>query len=213
MMRRLVQPLLVALAFVASGLAWSRLPERVPMHWNLAGEVDRYGSRLSGAVMIPLMMLFVWGMMRVLPKIDPRRANYARMEATYELVITMVLASTLALHVVMLGAALGYPIAIDTVVPLVVGALFMVLGNVLPRAKPNWWFGVRTPWTLSNDRVWVRTHRVAGYTMLLAGLALVVLAFVPGEVVKLALLVGAGLAAVVPVVYSYIAWRQETTTR
>lgn len=213
MMRRLVQPLLVALAFIASALAWGRLPERVPMHWNLAGEVDRYGSRLSGAFMIPLMMLFIWGMMRVLPKIDPRRANYARMEGTYELVITMVLATTLVLHVVMLGAALGYPIAIDTVVPLVIGALFMVLGNVLPRAKPNWWFGVRTPWTLSNDRVWVRTHRVAGYTMLIAGLALVVLAFIPGDAMKLALLVGAGLVAVVPVVYSYFAWRQENTTR
>lgn len=213
MMRRLVQPLLVALAFVASGIAWGRLPERVPMHWNLAGEVDRYGSRLAGAFMIPLMMLFIWGMMRVLPKIDPRRANYARMEGTYELVITTVLATTLVLHVVMLGAALGYPIAIETVVPLVIGALFMVLGNVLPRAKPNWWFGVRTPWTLSNDRVWVRTHRVAGYTMLIAGLALVVLAFIPGDAVKLALLVGAGLVAVVPVVYSYIAWRQETTVR
>ncbi|HEX4935760.1 MAG TPA: SdpI family protein [Gemmatimonadaceae bacterium] len=213
MMRRLVQPLLVALAFIASALAWGRLPGRVPMHWNLAGEVDRYGSRLSGAFMIPLMMLFIWGMMRVLPKIDPRRANYAKMEGTYELVITMVLASTLVLHVVMLGAALGYPIAIDTVVPLVIGALFMVLGNVLPRAKPNWWFGVRTPWTLSNDRVWVRTHRVAGYTMLIAGLALVVLAFIPGDAMKLALLVGAGLAAGVPVVYSYIAWRQENTPR
>jgi uncharacterized membrane protein len=163
--------------------------------------------------MIPVMMLFIWGMMRVLPKIDPRRANYARMEGTYELVITMVLATTLVLHVVMLGAALGYPVAIETVVPLVVGLLFMALGNVLPRAKPNWWFGVRTPWTLSNDRVWVRTHRVAGYTMLIAGLAFVVLAFVPGDVVKFALLVGAGLAAFVPVVYSYIAWRQETTAR
>lgn len=213
MKHRLLHPLLVVLAFAASAMVWSRLPAEMPVHWNLAGEADRYGSRLEGALLMPAMMLFTWVMMRTLPKIDPRRANYARMAGTYELVITITLASMLVLHGVFLAMGLGYPVAIGTVAPLVVGVLFMALGNVLPRAKPNWWFGVRTPWTLSSDRVWARTHRVAGYTMLLAGLALVAIAFIPGEEAKLALLVAAGLTAFVPVVYSYVAWRQENPSR
>lgn len=212
-MRRLLQPLLVFLALSATALAWARLPERMPMHWNIAGEVDRYGSRAEGALLLPLVMVATWAMMRVLPRIDPRRASYAKMAGTYDLVITIVLASLLVLHVTILAVALGYPVDVSTVAPLVVGAVFMVIGNVLPRARPNWWFGIRTPWTLSNDRVWARTHRVGGYAMLAAGLGMVMVAFVPGSGAKLALLVLTGLCALVPVVYSYFAWRQETSAR
>lgn len=212
-MRRVLHPLLIVLAFAATALAWARLPERMPMHWNLAGEVDRYGGRTEGALLLPLMMLAMWGMMRLLPTIDPRRASYAKMAGTYDLVITIVLASTLVLHVTVLAVSLGYPVDVATVAPLVVGAVFMVIGNVLPRARPNWWFGVRTPWTLSSDRVWERTHRVAGYAMFAAGLGIALMAVVPGDGAKLTLLVIAGLCAFVPVVYSYFAWRKETSAR
>lgn len=212
-MRRLLHPLLVALAWAATAVVWSRLPERMPVHWNIAGEVDRHGSRAEGALLLPVMMLATWGLMRVLPRMDPRRANYAKMAGTYDLVIGIVLASMLALHVTLLAVALGYPVDIPTVAPLVVGGVFMVIGNVLPRARPNWWFGIRTPWTLSNDRVWERTHRVGGYAMFGAGLGMVLVAFAPGSGAKIALLVLTGACAFVPVVYSYFAWRQETSAR
>ena len=209
MMRRLVHALLVAIAFAASALAWSRIPERVPVHWNLAGEVDRWGSRLEAALIMPVAMLLVWGLMRLLPKIDPMRASYARMAGTYELVISLLLASFLAIHATVLGVALGYAIPMDTVVPLIVGVMFIVLGNVLPRARRNWWFGVRTPWTLSSDRVWARTHRLAGHTMFFAGLAFVGMAFVGAGWARTALLVLIVGALLAPLVYSYIVWRQE----
>jgi uncharacterized membrane protein len=212
-MRRVLHPLLILLALVATAIAWPRLPQEMPLHWNVAGEVDRWGSKTAGALLLPLVMLATWVIMRALPKVDPRRANYAKMAGTYDLVITIVLAATLALHVTILAASIGYPVAIGTVAPLVVGVLFIVIGNVLPRARPNWWFGVRTPWTLSNDRVWERTHRVAGYAMFAAGIGIALMAFVPGEAAKMTVLAASGVCAVVPVVYSYFAWRQESSAR
>jgi uncharacterized membrane protein len=212
-MKRLVHPSLIAVAAAASAIAWPRLPQAMPVHWNLAGEPDRYGGRLEGALLIPGMMLLIWVLMRGLPKVDPRRANYEKMAGTYEHVITLVLVTMLVIHGAVLASALGYAVPIGQVIPVVVGVLLMGLGNVLPRARPNWWFGVRTPWTMSSDRVWTRTHRVAGYSMFVAGLGLVAAAFVPIRWAQWALIGGVAAGLVIPVAYSYYAWRQETATR
>lgn len=213
MTHRIVHPLLVAAAFLASAAAWARLPASIAVHWNLAGEVDRYGSRFEGALLLPAMMLFIWGVMRVLPAIDPRRANYPKMAGTYDFVITLTLVAMLGIHGAVLGTALGYPVPIGTVIPLVVGVMLMALGNVLPRARPNWWFGIRTPWTLSSDRVWTRTHRVAGYSMMASGLAVVLIAFLHTHWLRVALIGAVALGALFPAVYSYVAWRQEEASR
>lgn len=212
MMHRILQPLVVLGAVVVSLATWSRVPERAPVHWNLAGEVDRYGGRAEVLLLMPAMMVFLWLLMRFLPRIDPRRANFAKMAGTYELVITLTLLLLFVLHGALIAVALGYPVPIDRLVPALVGVTFLVLGNVLPRARPNWWFGVRTPWTMSNDRVWTRTHRVAGYTFIIAGLGLLVLPFVGNVAVRGVVLAASLIAALVPILYSYIAWRQETST-
>jgi uncharacterized membrane protein len=201
--------IVIAIAAAASAILYGRLPDRMAVHWNFSGEPDRFGTRLEGAWVLPAIMVGVWLVTRLLPKIDPRRENYAKMESTYEFVVNAVLTVMLAMHFVVLATALGYQVPMRRVVPLLFGAFFIALGNVLPRARPNWWFGVRTPWTLSSDRVWTRTHRVAGYAMTIAGLVVLLSAAVPG----LWPLVGAMAVAVVAafwmVIYSYIAWRQE----
>ena len=89
--------------------------------------------------------------------------------------------------------------------------LLIVMGNVLPRARPNWMFGIRTPWTLSNDRVWERTHRVGGYLMLGAGVVILAAAVVAPGPVSVFLFLGAVTVSVAgSILYSYLAWRQET---
>jgi uncharacterized membrane protein len=87
----------------------------------------------------------------------------------------------------------------------------VVLGNVMPRARPNWWFGIRTPWTLTNDRVWEKTHRLGGMTFVLAGLLLIVSAFL-APTAMVGVLIAASLgASLIPVIYSYFAWKQEAS--
>lgn len=210
-MRKWYPAAVVGAAILASALAFGRLPERVPVHWDAAGDVDRYGSRLEGTLLLPAVMLGIAILVPVLPRIDPRRENYEKFRPTYHLVMNATLTLMLAIHLAALGTALGVDVPVARLVPAGVGVLFLILGNTLPRARPTWMFGIRTPWTLSNDRVWERTHRVGGYLMFGAGLVVLVSAAIPPGPAAVALLIGAvTVAAMGSVVYSYIAWRQET---
>ena len=210
-MRKLVAPVLILAAIVFSIAVWSRLPERMPVHWGLGGQVDRYGSRAQAASFFPSLMLLIWLLLRFLPRIDPRRANYVKFADTYDLLVNSFVALFAVMHVALLGAALGWPVSMERVVPALIGLQFIILGNVLPRARPNWWFGIRTPWTLSNDRVWTRTHRVGGYLLSGAGVVLLIGAALPGAwsfALGVAAAVAAGFGSLV---YSYFAWKQESS--
>ena len=144
-MRKWYPVAVVAAAALASALLYDRLPDQMPMHWNMHGEVDRYGSRLEGAFLLPAIM-----------------------------------------------------------------AAMAVLMPVLPRARPNWMFGIRTPWTLSNERVWERTHRFGGYLMFAAGVVVLVGALIVQGAASSWLIIASVLATSIgSMAYSYVAWRQE----
>lgn len=201
---------LVALAVAASLLVYSRLPEQVPVHWNIDGDVDRWGDRWQGAFLAPVIMAGIVILASVLPSADPRPESYAKMRGTYTFIFDALLLFMLVLHAVTLASGLGYRVPVTRVVVGAVGVLFIALGNVMPRTRPNWYVGVRTPWTLSNDRVWTRTHRVAGYLLAGAGLLTIASVALPGPwaiVVLVGSIVGAGLGSAA---YSYVAWKQET---
>lgn len=207
--RHLYPVALIAGAFIFSAVVYGRLPEELPVHWNWRGEVDRLGGRLEGAFALPGVAVLIFGLMRVLPRLDPRRANFARFAGTYDVAVNAILTLLVCFHVLVLGNALGWPLPLPRLVPALFGAFLIVIGNVLPRARSNWWFGVRTPWTLSSERVWARTHRVAGYLMICAGLALLVAAALPSGWTWVVALVTLGAAVVGSVVYSYLIWRKE----
>jgi len=210
-MRKWLAPLGVLAAFVVSAIAYRRLPERVPVHWDVHGNVNGYGSRFAGAFGMPLLMLGLWLLLRLLPRIDPRRANYAKFADTYDLFVDSLVGLLLVMQLALLANTLGWPVSMERVAPVLIGLQFIILGNALPRARPNWWFGIRTPWTLSNDRVWTQTHRVGGYLLAAAGAILLIAALVPGPI-AFAFGIGAVLAATFgSVVYSYFAWKQETS--
>jgi uncharacterized membrane protein len=204
-------PVLLALVGVAASLAvYERLPESMAVHWDLAGNPNGWMPRAFGAFFAPVFLLVLWLLMRVLPRIDPHEPNYARFGAAYDTIVAAALLLVLATHGIVLGEALGYHVPVARVVPALVGALFVVIGNVMPRMRPNWWFGVRTPWTLSNDRVWARTHRLAGFSMAAAGLVMIGAALaLPTRLGGPVMLAAAAAALVGPAVYSYLTWKRE----
>ena len=208
-MRKTFAALLVAGAWAFSAIVYGRLPERMATHWNLAGQIDGWSSRAFGAFGLPTVALFSLLLLHFLPRIDPKRGNYAKFEGTYDLAVTLIVGFLVLVHVLVLGTALGWPIDITRVVPPAIGALFLMLGNVLPRARQNWWFGVRTPWTLSDERVWMRTHRVSGRLLVIAGVLTVATVALPTSWAMPVLLASITAAALGSVAYSYVAWRQE----
>jgi uncharacterized membrane protein len=209
-MRKWYPVLPIVVMAIASVIAYPRLPEQVASHWNWRGQVNNWQSRGQAAVFLPMLALVMWGVMRALPSIDPRRANYSKFQPTYDFMIGAMLAAMASIHLALLGSAMGAPVSIHRVIPIAIGMMLVAIGNQLPRARSNWWFGIRTPWTLSNERVWERTHRVGGYLMMASGLVMIVAAFVSDFVGPLVLVcvVGSVLGSVI---YSYVAWRQETS--
>ena len=210
-MRKWYPAVLVVVTFVGAIIVYPRLPDRVPTHWDIHDRVNGYGPSWMATFLMPVMLLALWGLMRFLPRIDPRRANYAKMQGVYDLVVNVMLTLIAVLHFVVLGAASGVPISIARVVPAIVGVALIVIGRLLPLAQPNWWFGIRTPWTLSNDRVWARTHRVGGYVMMTIGVLAIVASILGMTIASAAVGIVAGALGLGLIAYSYFAWKQETS--
>jgi uncharacterized membrane protein len=201
--------LLSALGALASAAAYSRLPSSIAVHWDLAGNPNGWMPRPVGAFFAPVFLLVIGQLMRVLPRADPRSTGRAPLPAAYETIIAAALLLILACHGIVLAVALGYHVPIGRAVPALVGALFVAMGSAMPRLQPNWWYGIRTPWTLSDDQVWARTHRLAGFSMTGAGVVMIAAALVLPVSLGLPVLLAAVVAAVIgPVVYSYLTWRR-----
>ena len=200
---------IAALAIVLSIWAYPSLPPTVATHWNFRGEPDGFSGRLMAVLIGPLVILFLTLLFNVLPRLDPRRANYAKFVSTYWLFANAVIAFMLIAHALVLATGLGYSVRIDRWMPIGIGVLLIFLGNYLTRIEPNWFIGIRTPWTLSSDTVWRKTHRTGGFVMVLAGLAVAATAFLPHAMLLPLVIAALVVAVVTPLVQSYILWKRE----
>lgn len=201
--------IIAVIALAMSAWAFPQLPPTVATHWNINGTPDGFSSRLMAVAIIPVVILVLIGVFNVLPKLDPRGQNYAKFIGTYWLICNTVIAFMLIAHAMILSSGLGYALRIDRVMPLGVGLLFVVLGNYLTRVEPNWFVGIRTPWTLSSDTVWRKTHRTGGWLMVLGGLMVAACAVLPHGAFLPVLIVAILIVAVIPIVLSYILWKRE----
>ena len=196
-------------AAAVSLVLYPKLPARVVIHFNAAGQPHGHGSRLDPALLLPLVLLGLRLLFEWLPRIDPRRENYAKFGDTYWLLVNALLLFLGTVHVALLAYALGVPVRIDRVVAVGLGLLFVVLGSYLSRVEPNWFVGIRTPWTLSSERVWERTHHAGGRIFVAGGVLCVLTVFVPAPL-ALPVLVGVTIViALIPVALSYVLWREE----
>ena len=201
--------LLALLPLVLVAVFYSRLPDQVPMHWGFDGEINRYGSKnelwLIGALGPLFALLF-----QFLPRLDPKRRNYEKFQTYYE-AFSLVLVAFIA---VMMGVALlesfrPGTLSMGRVVSALVGLLFLFLGNLMGKVKPNFFMGIRNPWTISNPDVWNRAHRLGGGLFFLTGLVTVVSAILLPEPVTFAVLMaGTLLTALIPTVMSYFWYKK-----
>jgi len=201
--------LLLVAMFALAAATWSTAPDRIPAHWNLAGQVDRYGGRFEGLLAIPLLALAIYFMMVFLPRLDPHRANYAafgRAYATLRLLILVMMAAICALTHLWIR---GVHARIEVWVPLMVGALFVAVGSLLGKVRPNWFVGIRTPWTLSSETAWTGTHRAGRRVFILMGALLMACAVLRSAWAVWAMAVAGVTGMLGLVVYSYVLWRRD----
>ena len=213
-----VKPLLIAniiLIVAMAGLslwAWSSIaPDaQIPMHWNVAGHVDRFGSKVEALVFVPALAAVLTLVFFFLPGLDPRRAHLESSSRMWNAAAIASVALLAYVHVFIVLTALGRVIDVANYLLPGMAALFIVIGNYLPKTQSNWFAGVRTPWTLSSEYSWGKTHRLASRLFLAAGfLSLLAWPLVGGQV-AIFLLVGAVLAtSIVSIVASYFYWKSD----
>lgn len=192
-----------------SAVFYSRLPAEIPMQWSFGGQVG-YETKWHIWIMAGMAPLFAV-LFYFLPRFDPKSRNYGKFYDTYVHFQVMIdLFLTAMCGICIIEALRPGTVDVPTVVCLLVSLLIMWLGNVMPKFRMNWYCGLKTPWTLSSEAVWTRTHRAAGRMMFAAGLIGAAGSFVPNEIAKFVLLFAPMAAAViVPTVLSWAWYRAE----
>ena len=197
---------------ILSAWAWPQIPDgaQVPIHWGIDGTPDGYGPKWVGLLGIPILTALVVALLLVIPRFEPRRTNLERSATAYVAVGIAVTLFVTALHVAAVLAALGEDVNLGMVASIGIGLAFVVMGNYLGKTRSNWFFGIRTPWTLSSDLSWTRTHRLGGIAFMAVGLLVIVTALVAGPSVAIWVLLGGMAASIVGLLpYSYLVWRSD----
>ena len=208
----LVAAAMVAFAFLTA----QRLPagQVLPIHWNAAGVADDYAPALPALLFPAGTVLLLALLFAAIPRLEPLQDKLEKSAAVLRATWIGMLALLVTVQLAIGGSAWGIAVSANLVF-VAVGALFVVLGNVLPKSRPGFFVGIRTPWTLTSEDNWIATHRLGGKLFMLAGLAMIAVGLLPlGEAVTMAVTLAAvPLAGLVPVVYSWWLWRSERTSR
>ena len=204
-------PLLAILAIplIAAIAIYPHLPEQIPIHWNIRGEVDNYGSRAFGLLFLPLLNIAMYLFFVFLPKIDPKRANYLKFESSYLTIRYAFHIFFILLFGVVMAASLGYTVDIGKWVAAGAAVLFIIMGNIMGRVRHNYFVGFRFPWTLANEEVWVRTHRFGSRLMVIGGVIALAGAIFTGKTTAFAILMaGIFVPMIITAVYSYLIYKR-----
>jgi len=175
----LILLLLVGAAFCAGFVVYPQLPERIASHWNVEGQADATLSKTWGIFLFPLIMALLFALYAAIPYLDPLKKNIQSFRRQYNLfwlIFSIFMAYVYALSLLW---NIGSRFDISRMLMPAIAVLWYVLGSVLQQSKRNWFMGIRTPWTLSNDVVWHKTHQLGGKLFKLSALIVLVSIFVP----------------------------------
>ncbi len=185
---------------------WNRLPEKVPMHWNGAGEIDRYGDKKELVAMLCMLVGITYFVLLIIPSVDPKQKlqNMGNKLNNFRMILALFI-SGLAVYILYnvqqksSNPGIGFAI---------IGLLFAFLGNYFKTIKPNYFIGIRTPWTLENEEVWKKTHIMGGKLWFVGGLLLTLTFLVPNKFQVYTFLGIVAVITIVPIIYSYLEFKK-----
>lgn len=205
--------LLVSAMLVAALGLGAMLPAglQLPVHWDLSGTPDHYAGKWLALLTPAALTASVGLLFYVLPLIEPRAQGLARSQGLYLWTWASVLLVCASVEVTLAATALGWDLAIDALMMMTLGTILVLIGNQLGKSRSMYMVGIRTPWTLASEEVWIRTHRLGGKLMIVAGLAMIAAGLLPltGESRAAVAIVAIVIAAIVPILYSWRLWRRE----
>ncbi|MEM1674114.1 MAG: SdpI family protein [Candidatus Bathyarchaeia archaeon] len=199
---------LAALSLCVSVCLYPLMPEKVASHWNVRGEVDGYLPKLWGLFLLPIIFTGVALLLIAVPRIDPLKENIMAFRKYYDGFIILFSLFLFSIHLQVILWNIGVRVSPATTVPIGVGLLFFYIGILCENSRRNWFIGIRTPWTLSSDRVWEKTHRLGGKLFKAAGVIAMLGALIQ-EHAFILILAPIIFAAAYTIVYSYVEYQKE----
>ncbi len=194
---------------VLFGLAiWNRLPEQMPTHWNMAGEVDGWSSKAFTVFGLPGILLGAHLACILGTRTDPKNKDQNR--KVMGMVLWLCPVVSLVVSGMTYGAALGMEMNVKLQASVLLGAMFIIIGNYLPKTKQNYTIGIKVPWALHSEENWDRTHRLAGRLWVAGGILMLATVFLPQDWTWPVMLVGLVIPTILPMGYSYLLYRKET---
>lgn len=199
---------IIILIWIFTFAIFGRLPDKIPMHWNISGQVDRFGSK-NEIFILPSTITIIYFVMLFIPPIDPKRANYGKFAEAYRIVRAVVVIIFMAVYFASTYSALGYRIDMNRIGNFIIPFMLIGFGSVMGKLRHNYFVGIRTPWTLADEEVWNVTHQVASKIWLIAGIIGLFFSFFKGTWVIVFMFAILMIAVIVPIVYSYMIFKNK----
>ncbi|ABY95510.1 MULTISPECIES: SdpI family protein [Thermoanaerobacter] len=199
---------IILLIWIFTFVVFGRLPDKIPMHWNISGQVDSFGPK-QDVFILPSIITGVYFLMVFVPLIDPKKANYGKFAGAYRVIRAVLIIILSAVYLAATFSALGYKVNIDRLGNAIIPVMLIVFGSYMGKIQHNYFVGIRTPWTLADEEVWNKTHQMGGKVWLIAGIVGVFALLFTGTWVGILMFVLLVAAVIVPVVYSYVIFRNK----
>lgn len=201
--------ILFAITLIIGVISYSYLPEQIPIHFDVKGNVDNYGGRIN-IFLAPAIILFMIIVAEVAKNVDPKKNAYNKFNKQYYLIFFLVSILMFGIQLYTLAFSMNIKIFnISILMPFAVGLLFTIIGNSMPKFKQNFYAGIRTSWTLTDEEVWFKTHRFGGKIWFIGGILMMVSSILP-DYFKTKVFFGVVILLIVaPMVYSYIVYKKK----
>jgi uncharacterized membrane protein len=201
--------IIILMSFIVGIYFYPKIPEKLASHWNIQGQVDGYVSKFWGLFVIPIISITLLVFFILIPRIDPLKENIKRFIKYFDIFIILIILFLFYLYLLIIFWNLGMRFSITQVLAPAVGMLVYYSGVLTEHAKRNWFIGVRTPWTISNEKVWNETNKLGGKLLRLSGLIAVFGILLPNYGILL-IIIPVALASVYVIIYSYFEYQRIT---
>ncbi len=208
-MKKYIIPILIILGSIILSLYFfPLLPNSMASHWNAQGIVDGYSSKLSNVIMFPSLSTFLFVLFIIIPQIDPKKKNIKTFENTFNVFIYSMLGFLFLLQLQVFLWNTGTELPMNIVMPILMGLLFIVIAELIKNAKQNYTIGIRTPWTLSSEKVWDKTHILGAKLFRVSGILTILSASIPkySYIVLISTII---LFTLILLIYSYSEYQKE----
>lgn len=202
----IITSLITLIPIVIGLILWDKLPDQVPMHWSAQGEVDGYGTKFQAVFLMPLVLVAFHWICVLGTSLDPKKQNIN--DKIFTLVLWIIPVISLLCNSMVFATALGHKVSVEIIMPLFMGALFVIIGNYMPKCKQSYTVGIKLPWTLDNEENWNKTHRLAGFLWVIGGVIIMATAFLGAFWLCFVVLIP---MVIVPFVYSYLLYKKNKT--